>query len=168
LKVNLRGYNFSSLAVWQAYLQKVNLPEVNFTRADLAKSAFTETFGSTYCVALSPRGDLLAAGTTMGEIRLWRTPSGLPLQTLRGHTNWVHSVTFSPDGKTLSSGGCDGIINLWESQSGVCLRTLRSDRPYERMNIMQVTGLTEIQKATLKSLGAIECDSFNPKPRSPD
>ena len=41
-------------------------------------------------------------------------------------------------------------------QTGECLRTLRSDRPYERMNITQVKGLTEIQKATLRSLGAIE------------
>jgi hypothetical protein len=36
------------------------------------------------------------------------------------------------------------------------LYTLRSDRPYERMNITQVKGLTEVQKATLRSLGAIE------------
>ena len=34
--------------------------------------------------------------------------------------------------------------------------TLRCDRPYERMNITQVKGLTEAQRATLKLLGAIE------------
>jgi hypothetical protein len=39
-----------------------------------------------------------------------------------------------------------------------CLKTIRADRPYERMNITGVTGLTEAQKATLKALGAIEED----------
>jgi hypothetical protein len=36
--------------------------------------------------------------------------------------------------------------------------TLRADRPYERMNITDVTGLTEVQKASLRALGAIEKD----------
>jgi hypothetical protein len=46
-------------------------------------------------------------------------------------------------------------------QTGECLKTLRSDRPYERMNITGVKGLTEAQKATLKALGAVE-DLENP------
>jgi len=41
-------------------------------------------------------------------------------------------------------------------QTDECLKTLRSDRPYERMNITGVKGLTEAQKATLKALGAVE------------
>jgi WD40 repeat protein len=68
----------------------------------------------------------------------------------------VRSVAFSSDGKTLASGSYDGTIKLWDRQTGACLHTLRSDRPYERMNITQVKGLTEAQKATLRLLGAIE------------
>lgn len=34
-------------------------------------------------------------------------------------------------------------------------KTLRADRPYEGMNIIAVTGITEAQKATWKRLGAI-------------
>jgi hypothetical protein len=198
LKVDLRGYNFSSLAVWQAYLQGVSVQEVNFTHANLAKSVFTDTFGNILSVAFSSRGDLLAAGTATGEIRLWHAATGLSLQTFRGHTDWirsvafspdgktlvsgsydqtvrlwevesgwclntlhghakaVRSVAFSPDGKTLASGSYDGAIKLWDRQTGTCLHTLRSDRPYERMNITQVKGLTEGQKAALRLLGAIE------------
>jgi WD40 repeat protein len=65
-------------------------------------------------------------------------------------------VVFSPGGEILASSGYDGTIKLWDSQTGACLRTLRNDRPYERMNITQVQGLTEAPKAALKLLGAIE------------
>jgi hypothetical protein len=33
---------------------------------------------------------------------------------------------------------------------------LRSERPYERLNIAGVTGITEAQRASLKNLGASE------------
>jgi hypothetical protein len=35
-------------------------------------------------------------------------------------------------------------------------KTLVIEKPYERMNIAQVTGLTEAQRAQLSALGAIE------------
>ena len=45
---------------------------------------------------------------------------------------------------------------LWDLHSGKHLQTLRRDRPYERLNIRGIRGLTEAQKATLQALGAIE------------
>ena len=39
---------------------------------------------------------------------------------------------------------------------GEHLRTLRRDRPYERLEITGIQGLTEAQKATLRALGAVE------------
>jgi WD40 repeat protein len=125
LRVDLRGYNFSALAVWQAYLRGENVQEVNFAYANLAKSVFTDTFGSILSVAFSPHGDLLAAGTATGEIRLWHAASGLPLRTLRGHPDWVWSVAFSPDGRTLASGSDDQTIRLWQVSSGQCLTSLQ-------------------------------------------
>ena len=55
---DLRGYDFSHLVVRQAYLQGVELPEVNFAYADLATSVFTDTFGSILCVAFRLTGRL--------------------------------------------------------------------------------------------------------------
>ncbi len=122
---DLRGFDFSRLVIRQAYLQEVELLDVNFAHANLATAVFTDTFGSILSVALSPQGDLLAAGTVTGEIRLWHAISGLPLQTLRGHSDWVKSVAFSPDGKTLASASEDWTVRLWEVSSGKCLTILR-------------------------------------------
>ena len=125
LDCNLRGYDFSRLAVWTAYMQGVALPEVNFSHADLAKSVFTDTLRTVITVALSPNGEILAAGTANGEIRLWHFASGTPLLTWKGHTDWTRSVTFSPDGNTLASSGDDHSIRLWEVSTGQCLKTLQ-------------------------------------------
>jgi WD40 repeat protein len=121
----LRGYDFSGLVVQQAYLQGVDLLEVNFAYADLATSVFTDTFGTVLCVAFSPQGGLLAGGTLAGEIRFWHSASGLPLQTFWGHTNSVRSVAFSPNGKTLASGSDDRTVCLWEVSSGKVLTSLQ-------------------------------------------
>jgi DNA-binding Xre family transcriptional regulator len=49
LDINLSGYDFSNLALWQVYLQGVPLHHVNFAGADFTRSVFTQT-----------RGDILA------------------------------------------------------------------------------------------------------------
>jgi WD40 repeat protein len=67
-------------------------------------------------------------------------------------------VAFHPDGRTLASGSEDETIKYWDVRTGRCLKTLRADRPYERMNISGVTGVTAAQKAVLKALGAVEDD----------
>jgi WD40 repeat protein len=65
-------------------------------------------------------------------------------------------VTFSPHDNLLASCSDDGTIKLWNIQTGDCLKTLYGERPYERMNIAAIQGLTEAQKASLLELGAVE------------
>jgi WD40 repeat protein/transcriptional regulator with XRE-family HTH domain len=125
IQSDLRGSDFSSLTVGQAYLQGANLPDVNFAHADLVTSVFTDTFSSILCVALSADGKLLAAGTTTGEVRLWQAESVTPLFICPGHADGVRSVAFSPDGKLLASGSEDFTLRLWDTATGLCLRVLR-------------------------------------------
>src|SRR5207253_7526827 len=111
LHADLRSSDFSHLTVRQAYLQGVSLPEVNFACSDLATSVFTDTFSNILCVALSPNGKLLAAGTTTVEVRLWRADTVTPLFTYHGHADGVRSIAFSPDSSILASGSEDQTIH---------------------------------------------------------
>jgi WD40 repeat protein len=81
LAADLRGLDCSHLAIRQAYLQGVSLPDINFQGADLATAVFTDTFSSILCVAVSPGGQMLAAGTTTNEVRLWQLDGLVPLLT---------------------------------------------------------------------------------------
>jgi len=125
LQIDLSGWDFSHLTIWQAYLRGRNLHNINFAHSNLAKSVFTETFGSILSVAFSPDGKLLATGDTKREIRLWQTAENEQLATLHGHTGWVRSVAFSADGKQLVSGSEDHTIRLWDIASRECVKVLQ-------------------------------------------
>ena len=107
-------------------------------------------------VCWSPDGTRLATCSDDHTVRLWQAEDGILLQTLQGHSKDVASIVWSPDGRFLASCGHDGVTHMWEMQSAAHLCTLRGDRPYERLAIVETTGLNEAQKTTLRALGAIE------------
>jgi WD40 repeat protein/transcriptional regulator with XRE-family HTH domain len=112
--------------------------------------------GIVYAVAWSPTGAVLVSGGSDGCFRSWDRQSGECMQMRQAHQGTVQSLKVSPDGRSLASCGDDGAISIWELESGVHLRTLRRDRPYERLDISGVKGLTQAQKTSLRVLGAIE------------
>jgi WD40 repeat protein len=123
-QIDLSGYDFSGLTVWQAYLQGVNLHDVNFVGSDLSRCVFTETLGNILSAAFSSDGQLLATCDTDCHVRVWEVKTGKLLLICQGHTNWVRFVVFSPDGEILASCGADQNVKLWNVRDGVCIKTL--------------------------------------------
>jgi WD40 repeat protein len=124
-KTNLNGYDFSHLTIWQAYLQGVNLHQVNFAYSNLEKSVFSQSLGSIFSVAFSPDCQLLATGGADGQIRIWQVSDGKQLMAWQAHGDWIRSVAFSFDGKAIASGSNDRTVRIWDSQTGDCLKILR-------------------------------------------
>jgi predicted NACHT family NTPase len=108
-------------------------------------------------VTYSPDGQMIASASYDQTVRLWDARTGECLKILQGHTNSARSVSFSSDSKILASSSNDETIKLWDVKTGECLKTLIAEGPYEGMNIAGVTGLTDAEKATIASLGAV-CD----------
>jgi WD40 repeat protein/transcriptional regulator with XRE-family HTH domain len=107
-------------------------------------------------VTWGPKGNLLISGNSDGVLRWWDIHSTTCIHVCQAHQGTVQALKLSPDGHTLASCGDDGAIMLWNLHTGQHLRTLRRDRPYERLDITGIQGLTEAQKTTLRTLGAIE------------
>jgi len=128
LKLDVTGYDFSGLAVWQAYLCDAVLPAVNFTGSDLAHTVFYENFGQVEAVAFSPDGQYLAATPGDGGIHLWRVADRARLGVLYGHAGLIWSLVFSPDGQWLVSAGADREVCVWRvsdlAQGGHLVRKL--------------------------------------------
>ena len=87
--------------------------------------------GKIYAVAMSPTGNVLAAGGPTGPtggkvhpIRLYDFASGEILGLLTGHQEPVLALAFSKDGKSLISGGMDDQAIIWDVATRVPLLRL--------------------------------------------
>jgi WD40 repeat protein len=91
-------------------------------------------------------GSLFCWDIESGE-QVWQTPTTGPSR------QWL---ARSPDGTKIASSRDDGTVRIWDLHTGAFLQMLSRDRPYERLNITGIKGLTEAQKSTLRDLGAID------------
>lgn len=110
----------------------------------------------------SPDGKWLASAGADGVITLWEVAGALsgasPVALLEGHVGKCYSLHFRYDSRLLVSGGEDGSVRVWkicDPQQGVPqIQEFHIERPYERMKITDVTGLTAAQLTSLETLGA--------------
>ncbi len=140
MQYDLQGYDFSHLAIRQAFLQGMHLAKVNFAGAEFSSSLFTDTFGGILSVAFHPQGTGIAAGTTSNDIRFWSIPDGTSSLIFRGHTAWVRAVAFSPDGGLLASGSDDQTIRLWDLQQETCIRVFSGHTAWIRSLVFSPDG----------------------------
>lgn len=118
LNLDLEGYDFSHLTLWQADLRTVPLRRVNFANTDLTKTLFCQDFGWILAIAYSPCGQYYATGDLQGKVDVWLATTGTKFISFAGHSNWVWAVCFSPDKEWLASSGDDNTIKLWHLPTG--------------------------------------------------
>ena len=63
-------------------------------------------------VAYRPDGQMLATGSSNGEIVVWKLGAS-PVELLRTKFGAVRALAWSPDGVVLASGGDDGSVRIW-------------------------------------------------------
>jgi WD40 repeat protein len=67
------------------------------------------------CLAFSPNGELLAAGSQAGFVFLLHADTGRPIaRGVRGHSAALSGVSFAPSGKEIVSASVAGEIAFWD------------------------------------------------------
>jgi WD40 repeat protein/DNA-binding XRE family transcriptional regulator len=121
---HLRGLDLSHLAIRQAYLAEVDTQDARLVDTHLSETVLAEAFSFPSSVALSRDGALLAAGTSTGQVWLWRVADRTLLARLEGQTSPIFEVALSANGNLVISGHGDGTVRLWEVSSGQQLAVL--------------------------------------------
>ncbi|MEE4195871.1 MAG: serine/threonine-protein kinase [Anaerolineae bacterium] len=85
---------------------------------DLIETTLSSSDSSLTCVAISPDGNLLAAGSSDGIVYLFDAITGETVRKIKGHSDYVSDVAFSFDGRILASLGAGGDLKLWDAASG--------------------------------------------------
>ncbi len=87
-------------------------------RAGTVRTAATDSAGSPNWVLFSPDGKMVVATNNDKTVTRWDVESATPLETLRGHSNFVQQPVFSPDGETLYTVSHDGTAIAWDLTGG--------------------------------------------------
>jgi len=108
-------------------------------------------------LAVSADGQWLASSSNDQTVRLWDVSSRQCVQVLEQPARLAYAIAFLPPPQTylLATGDLDGRICLWDCHTGTSVTTWTLPRPYENLNIANVTGLTPAQQSSLRQLGAI-------------
>eukprot|EP01080_Neovahlkampfia_damariscottae_P004267 gene4267-7603_t len=77
-----------------------------------------------HCVFASKDGRFILSGSSDGTIKVWGA-DGTDLQTLKGHSGSVTSVTMTDDGKYILSGGSDRSLRVWLSETYKNVKTIK-------------------------------------------
>lgn len=90
---------------------------------------------------------------------MWEFDTGKCKYVLKGHTEYVHSVSVTSDGKRAVSESGDRTFRVWKLDTGRCLRVLKG--PTDLMPGVRVTpdGLRAVSTSNDKTLRVWELET---------
>jgi WD40 repeat protein len=107
----------------------VRVYDVASGRERLALAKPGQALRSWWCLAQTPDARfLIATEGVLGEpapILTWELSTGKIRSVLRGHSDYIRTLSVTPDGALLASGSGDETIKIWDLASGTELFTLR-------------------------------------------
>lgn len=83
------------------------------------------TFWPEITAGTTSNGNILARGSSEGEIQVLDADTGMLRHTTKGHPKSISSLAFSPDGLTLASGSWDKTIKIWDAVKGTPRQVLK-------------------------------------------
>jgi WD40 repeat protein len=125
-------YNSALVAIqrMQELQGKPKIPPAKFMNTSSGQCTATlighqGLFAGVNALAIAADFQTIASASDDKTIRLWDLPTGQARSILRGHSNFVKSVTFHPtQPHLLASGSKDRTIKLWNTSTGESLKTL--------------------------------------------
>ena len=124
LGIDVSGYDFSQLCVWQAYLRGAYVPGISFANSDLTGASFTHILGQIQGLQFGPDGALLAVGLKDGMACVWDVREGVLLHTAPPRDLTNNYVCFHAESGIAAQGGPEYQIVIVDMADGSVRHTL--------------------------------------------
>jgi len=124
LQGNIRGWDFSNLALREVYLEGSEAQDANLAGANIIDVRFTEPLETISAMTISTDGQYMAIGSYSGKIQLWQIANGKEskrLWTAPGSRR-AWALAFNSDATLLASGDYRGKVCVWDVANGRCLQ----------------------------------------------
>ena len=121
--IDVAGYDFSRLTVWQAELQGRVGAGIHFGAADLTGSTFTLTM-SPWAAIVDAAGHLMLVGSDAGALCVWRISHRQLELAVRTPAAVAERLVVSRDGQLVAAACLDDTVRVWSVTTGALLHTL--------------------------------------------
>lgn len=127
LGLDVSGYDFSHLCVWQAYLRDAYLPGLQLVGADLRGAAFAQRIGAVQGLYFGDDQELRVIGVKEDVLGLWRARTGELIQPITMNMHTFQTAFMRSDGRLLAQLTTQRTIDLVDVPTDRLLHTLGGD-----------------------------------------